>query len=123
MDVALIDEVAGQAVRPMGTASFATPTITVRELIAARVALHWEQRAEAVGEGGGRGWGGLLTRHDDTLADAPLPRMLARAEEAFVSGRYFLLLDDRQAQDLDERVELTNTGSATFLLLTPLKGG
>ena len=49
--------------------------------------------------------------------------VVAAAEVSFVTGRYYLLLDDRQAVDLDEEIDLARTESATFLLITPLKGG
>ena len=38
-------------------------------------------------------------------------------------NRFFILLDDRQAEHLDDQVELDRTANATFLQLTPLQGG
>lgn len=52
-----------------------------------------------------------------------LEPMLQTAETAFLEQRIFILLDDRQAENLDEMVDVKRTATATFLLLTPLKGG
>jgi hypothetical protein len=50
-------------------------------------------------------------------------RMIEAAEQGFLRNRFFILLDDRQAEHLDDKVELDKTGEVTFLLLTPLQGG
>jgi hypothetical protein len=38
-------------------------------------------------------------------------------------NRFFILLDDRQAEHLDDELKLDQTGNVTFLQLTPLQGG
>ena len=120
MDLILIDE-AGAPPVTAGRARFARPVATVREIIRARAELHWEAARDAVFlasvETAERGFGSMFRetgRCDDVVA---------AAEAGFVTGRYYLLLDDRQAVDLDEQIDLARTGSATFLLITPLKGG
>lgn len=50
-------------------------------------------------------------------------RMIEAAEQGFLRNRFFILLDDRQAEHLDDQLELDKTGEVTFLLLTPLQGG
>lgn len=65
----------------------------------------------------------LFARVDPDKGRHQIDGLVADAEQAFVAGRYYLLLDDRQADDLDEAVDLDRTSEATFLLLTPLQGG
>jgi hypothetical protein len=50
-------------------------------------------------------------------------RMVEAAEQGFLRNRFFILLDDRQAEHLDDQLELDRTGNVTFLQLTPLQGG
>jgi uncharacterized protein RhaS with RHS repeats len=45
------------------------------------------------------------------------------AEEAFGRNGYFVLVGDRQVDDLDEELELTPETEIRFLRLTPLVGG
>lgn len=120
MDLAIIDE-AGTAPVTVGTARFTRPTATVREVIRARAELHWEAAREAAfgdrADTAERGFGALFRDLDRA------EEVIAAAEQGFVAGRYYLLLDDRQVDDLDEEVDLARTASATFLLITPLKGG
>lgn len=56
----------------------------------------------------------------DVIAlDAAIEAALA----GFSSGAYFLLLDDRQAEHLDETFSINDTKEALFLRVTPLQGG
>jgi hypothetical protein len=50
-------------------------------------------------------------------------RLIEAAEQGFLRNRFFILLDDRQAEHLDDKLELDKTGKVTFLMLTPLQGG
>jgi hypothetical protein len=45
------------------------------------------------------------------------------AEEAFLRDGFFVLVDDRQVDDLDEELELNADTEIRFLRLTPLVGG
>lgn len=126
-------------VEPVGPVTFEKATITVRDLIRARVELELERVSDqsrfalgglvvpdAVetalnGERGSYGFGGILARR--AAEPSALNRLVTEAEKGFTSGRYYLLLGDRQAEALDEVIELDRTGEATFLLLTPLQGG
>ncbi len=47
----------------------------------------------------------------------------ARALRAFNQNGFFLLVDDRQAEDLDEVIELKVDTKVSFLKLMPLVGG
>lgn len=46
-----------------------------------------------------------------------------RALEAFQKQTYFVLIDDRQVQDLEEMIELRPDSKVSFVKLTPLVGG
>ena len=54
---------------------------------------------------------------------ADIEALADTAVAAFESGRFFLLVDDRQVTDLDEALGLAETSNVTFLRLTPLQGG
>jgi len=45
------------------------------------------------------------------------------ALKAFAAGKYFVLFNDRQYENLDEEITLTPNSEVTFLRLTPLQGG
>ncbi len=49
--------------------------------------------------------------------------MIEAAEQGFLRTDSFILLDDRQAEHLDDQLELDKTGKVTFLQLIPLQGG
>ena len=50
-------------------------------------------------------------------------RQIALALAAFENNVFVLLLDDRQAESLDEEIEIGDASVVTFLKLTPLVGG
>ncbi len=55
----------------------------------------------------------------------PLDRekLQTRALLAFEQNRYFILIDNNQAENLDQEIVLTSQSQVTFLRLTPLVGG
>ena len=59
--------------------------------------------------------------HHAKLIDAE--QQTYRALEAFKNNRFFLLVNDRQAESLDEEVWLGAGATASFVKLTPLVGG
>ena len=143
----LVGEVAGER-QMLGRAEFGKLAISVRELLHARIDLELERarderhqklrlsRAAAAeharGYAGTREWrlnGPAKTCRPNLFvppAGDRLPdreALLGTVEEAFCANRFFVLLDDRQAESLDEMIEVERTGEATFLLLTPLQGG
>lgn len=140
----LIDEIAGAKAQEVGPAETTKLSISVRELIQMRVELEWraaQERDQGVksfvsARRGGPGEGSvektLNAKGSASLGlfggsaldqSAKIERLFKTAIEAFETQRLFVLLDDKQAQDLDEEVDVAGTGAATFLLLTPLQGG
>ena len=138
----LFDEHLGQ-VHPAGEVQFAKPSATIRELIRARVELELEkQRDQAAlalssriaalirpgpvevalnGDRGAYGLGSIFLNPASGRND--VDALVKEAEKGFALGHYFILVDERQAEGLDEAIDLGKTGEATFLLLTPLQGG
>lgn len=47
----------------------------------------------------------------------------AVAEQAFLSNGFFLLVNGRQATELDDEIELEGAADVAFVRLTPLRGG
>ena len=135
----LTDEIGGE-VYSVGEVRFHKPVITVRELISVRVDLELEAHRDREAEVRSRTMPGVSSRElrlngaekalrpsvfracggGESLAR---DRMIEAAEQGFLRNRFFILLDDRQAEHLDDQLELDNTGKVTFLLLTPLQGG
>ena len=137
----LIDEMAGQDARHVGHASTTRLTITVRELLHMRVELEWSDRTQVLvdlhighngaagspesrlNRGAAGGVRGFFASDGCAGPERRLETMCAAAEQAFLDQRVFVLLDDTQAESLDQVIEVDRTGAATFLLLTPLQGG
>jgi len=135
----LTDEIGGE-VYSVGEVRFHKPVITVRELIGVRVDLELEAQRDREAEARDRSMPSVSSRElqlngavkalrpsvfrgcggGDSLAR---DRMIEAAEQGFLRNRFFILLDDRQAEHLDDQLELDKTGKVTFLLLTPLRGG
>jgi hypothetical protein len=135
----LTDEIGGE-VYSVGEVRLHKPVITVRELIGVRVDLELEAHREREADVRSRVWPGISS-HEMQLngADKALrpsifhacrtgeaaarDRLIEIAEQGFLRNRFFILLDDRQAEHLDDELELDKTGQVTFLQLTPLQGG
>ncbi|MCB1626906.1 MAG: hypothetical protein KDI37_10275 [Xanthomonadales bacterium] len=64
---------------------------------------------------------GKVTLNDS--AEPDVQAEIARAQRAFADGRFRMLLDGQWLSELDEEVELGETGKLLFLRLTPLQGG
>ena len=56
-------------------------------------------------------------------AEARVARAVAEAQDAFAQGRFLMLLDDAQAESLDQEVSPSALDTVVFLRLTPLQGG
>jgi hypothetical protein len=135
----LTDEIGGQ-IHSVGEVRFHKPVITVRELIGVRVDLELEAHRDRATD--------VRSRAMPDVSDLELQlngaekalrpgifhacraggslardRMIEAAEQGFLRNRFFILLDDRQAEHLDDQLELDKTGRVTFLQLTPLQGG
>lgn len=109
---------------------FATDTITVRQLIRERVHQEVLQRSTETGH----------SRRQRLVSPEPLEAALNRepaverpsidwrkqvdiACEAFERNGFFILLDERQAESLDEVLTIRHDSVVNFIKLTPLVGG
>lgn len=140
----LMDEIAGAKAQEVGQTEPTKLKITVRELLHTRVELEWRASNDwaqtmsqdvharrggptkgslevSLNKRGGQALG--LFGDQAQSEEKNLERMFKTAEEAFKTQRLFVLLDDHQALDLDKEIDVAGTGTATFLLLTPLQGG
>lgn len=107
----------------------AAEKITVRELIRSRV----YQEVQDYNVKHGQVYHGLVQPEDAEKAlngwKLKKPRLLdwkkqfERALEGFQSNRILILINDRQAESLDEEFTIESGTSVTFLRLTPLVGG
>lgn len=104
-------------------------TLTVRELITLRVqeevaAYNQKQSGEYKGlvqpTESERVLNGYRVR-PTKLIDAE--QQVYRALEAFQQNGYFVLVNDRQVESLDEEIWLGEGATASFIKLTPLVGG
>jgi len=135
----LTDRIGGEAYS-VGEVRFHKPVITVRELIGVRVDLELEAHRDREADVRSRAMPEISSRelqlngaekavHPSMFLACGGGKSLARdqmieaAEQGFLRNRFFILLDDRQAEHLDDQLELDKTGEVTFLLLTPLQGG
>lgn len=108
---------------------FLTEEITIRELIRSRV----YQEVQDFNLGRGREFHGLVqpTGAEATLNGYRLEssrtidwrQQFDRALEAFETNRVLILVGERQAESLDERILLKPGVEVSFLKLTPLVGG
>lgn len=124
------DETATGAVLHRLALELAQETITVRQLIEQRVrqevAAYNEQRQAAVFAGlvqptdAERVLNGVRQRQFRPI-DAE--KQLYKALEAFQQNGYFILVNDRQVESLDEQIWLGPGATAAFVKLTPLVGG
>jgi hypothetical protein len=106
-----------------------TERLTVRELIRSRV----YQEVQDFNRLRGKVFRGLIQPEETekTLNGWKMktPRLLDwkqqfdRAVEAFESNRILILVNDRQAESLDEELVIEPQMTVTFLRLTPLVGG
>ena len=135
----LTDEIGGK-VYSVGEVRLHKPVITVRELIGVRVDLEIEAHCARGADIRSRVSPDISSHefqlngedkalrpsifHTSRTGETPArDRMIKAAEQGFLRNRFFILLDDRQAEHLDDQLELDKTGSVTFLQLTPLQGG
>lgn len=123
------DETATGSVLNRLQLEIAQETLTVRELIAQRV----QQEVAAYNARQSGVFNGLVqpTASERVLNGfrlrQPKPidveEQLYRALEGFLQNGYFVLVNDRQVETLDEEVWLGAGAMASFIKLTPLVGG
>jgi hypothetical protein len=108
----------------------AQETLTVRDLIAKRV----QQEVAAYNARQPEVYRGLVQPTDSEkvlngfrLRRAAKPidaeEQLYKALEGFQQNSYFVLVNDRQVETLDEKIWLGAGATASFIKLTPLVGG
>ena len=115
------------------TLDILTETITVRELIRSRVYQEVQDYNLRQQKGAGDNFQGLV---QPTGAEVALngyklktPRQIdwkpqfEKACEAFERNAILVLVDDRQAESLDDELTLTARSTVSFLKLVPLVGG
>jgi len=103
--------------------------MTVRDIISARVATEVEQYNQKSSEY----FQGLVqpSNTEKTLngykfknkRTIDVEKQVYVALDAFQKNGYFVLIDNSQAESLDQEVLLTNDTNVSFLQLTPLVGG
>lgn len=105
--------------------------LTPRTLISERVRIEWEaQEAERLVEAGGTlpplvDVAVMRRLNPYRAAEAPvtLESVTALALDGFLRNAFFLVVDGRQATDLDEVIPLRPTSEVTFVRLLQLQGG
>lgn len=131
------DTASGQTTNTL-TLDLLDETVTVRELIRSRVyqEVQDHNRRLAAESGSAGPFRGLVTPRDEERALNAGPKARRRdakeidwkaqfdvACHAFDRNGFFLLVDDRQAESLDEVVTLKHDTRISFVRLTPLVGG
>jgi hypothetical protein len=111
------------------TLDFLNETVTVRELIRERVYEEVRQYNATTPEY----FRGLVqpTNAEQTLNGTRLrerrrvnwEEQFAKAVEAFERNGFFILVNDRQVESLEETITLTPTTQVSFVKLVPLVGG
>ena len=111
------------------TLEFPTEHTTVRELIRSRV----YQEVQDYNRRRPETFNGLVrpTEAEQTLngfkvkkgRDIDWKKQFEKATEAFERNGFFILVDDRQAETLDEEIELRQSTQVSFVRLMPLVGG
>jgi len=115
----LRDETATGDVVGTRTLGFLAEEITVRELITRRVAEEVREHNRAPAD---RAFSGLVRPvHPGRRIDPERQRDAALA--AFAGNGFFVLVGDRQVEDLDEVIRLELHTEVSFVRLVPLVGG
>ncbi|MDU0372854.1 hypothetical protein ACFPAF_20810 [Hymenobacter endophyticus] len=125
----ILDETASGSILRRLEMEIAQETLTVRELITQRV----HEEVTAYNEQQSGNFQGLVqpTESERTLNGFHLrphrlidaEKQVYRALEAFQQNSFFVLVNERQAESLDEQVWLGDGATASFVKLTPLVGG
>ena len=111
------------------TLEFPTEQTTVRELIRSRV----YQEVQDYNRRQPETFNGLVRPSDAEQAlngvrlkkgrEIDWKKQFDKACEAFERNGFFILVDDKQAEGLDETIELRRGTQVSFVKLTPLVGG
>jgi len=112
-------------------------TITVRELIRSRVYQEVDEHNRRVRQANSAAtpYNGLVTPGEaemklnngrvgkPAVREIDWKKQFEVACDAFTRNGFFILVDDKQAEELDEPITLRATSTVTFVKLTPLVGG
>lgn len=109
--------------------SFQTEVVTVKEIIEARVWKEVNDYNNSLPEY----FNGLVqpTNAEKTLNGYRLKerkpidaeKQVYIALDAFIKNGYFILVNNKQVESLDQQVQLSSTSAIRFVKLTPLVGG
>jgi hypothetical protein len=127
LNLSIVDETTAGQRQSAGPFQFDTCTMTLRELIRVRV----QQEVKRFNETESEAFRGLVQPDESErilngVRERPVldwEKQYAKAITAFKGNGFLVLLDDRQIDDLDETLHLTEQSKLTFLKLVPLMGG
>jgi hypothetical protein len=128
--ITIRDESAVRKVLNRITLELPDRTVTVRDLIRARVSQEVERYNRAAAD---YRYALVQPAPDEAALNAPpgararrnvdAEKQIALALEAFQRNGFFILVNDRQLESLDDLVHADDTREVTFVKLTPLVGG
>jgi hypothetical protein len=131
MTITIRDETASGSITNELSLDVLTERVTVRELIRSRVYQEVQDYNRQRETGGA--FRGLVTPTDcEKALNGVRPRdrreinwkeQFDKACDSFERNGFFVLVGDRQAQELDEEITLRHTMPVSFVKLTPLVGG
>lgn len=129
MLLTITDETASGDVTNELSVSFEHSETTVKDIIAARVT----EEVNAYNNRSGEYFQGLIrpSEAEQTLNGFKMRKIkkvdaekqVYTALDAFQRNGFFVFINDRQADSLDEVVQVTDSTKVSFLKLTPLVGG
>jgi hypothetical protein len=127
------DETAAGSVTNELTLDVLSESITVRELIRSRVWQEVQDYNLRQRQPGDATFRGLVTPTDAERAlngvrlrtprEVDWKQQFDKACDAFTRNGFFILVDDRQAESLDEVITLRHDTKVSFVKLVPLVGG
>lgn len=139
VSVRIIDEHFGKSKLSIFDLQYPTDTVAIRELIERRVeeevahVNNMKSNPDRIKAEHRMFLAGLTKRSPEVLLNKQVgvknrkpidaAQAVKTALKAFEAGRYFILFNDTQYEDLDEKVVLTPDSEVVFLRLTPLIGG
>lgn len=128
--VTVRDETVSGQVEHEAPLEFPAERLTVRELIRERV---YQEVQDHNRRGASEPFRGLVRPESERVLNGPSTgrksqpidwkAQYARAVEAFEAGRILILIDDHQAEAIDDEVTLRAGSTVSFLKLTLLVGG
>jgi hypothetical protein len=127
MKISILDETTAGHCLDAGPFDVATSSITLRELIRARV----EQEVDRFNQADCEVFRGLIQPEENErilngVRQRPVldpEKQFTRAVQSFEANGFLVIVDGRQITDLDDRFHLTPRSAITFLKLVPLMGG